>query len=236
MQRRVLIVDDEADVGRLLSFTLAEAGFATEVATSGERALARAVELRPHVVILDLMLPGLSGFEVCRRLRETPAAADAGILMLTARGDEDDRVAGLEVGADDYVVKPFSVREVLLRVQALMKRLAEKREAQAGAATTPPHGKKLALRGLEVDLRTYEVRLEGELLSLRPLELKLLATLMSEPGRVFSRAELLQEVWGISDAVSTRTVDVHVKRLREKLGRAAEVVDTVHGFGYRARP
>ena len=236
MQRRVLIVDDEADVGRLLSFTLGEAGFATEVATSGERALEIVAELRPHVVILDLMLPGLSGFEVCRRLREMPDAADAGILMLTARGDEYDRVAGLEMGADDYVVKPFSVREVLLRVQALMKRLAEKREAQAGATTTSPHGKKLTLRGLEVDLRTYEVRLDGELLSLRPLELKLLATLMSEPGRVFSRAELLQEVWGISDAVSTRTVDVHVKRLREKLGRAAEVVDTVHGFGYRARP
>jgi two-component system, OmpR family, phosphate regulon response regulator PhoB len=235
VQRRVLIVDDEADVGRLLSFALGEAGFTTEVAASGERALELALKLRPHVVILDLMLPGLSGFEVCRRLREMPAGTDAGVLMLTARGDEYDRVAGLEMGADDYVVKPFSVREVLLRVQALVKRLAEKSEAQAGASTAPP-GRKLALRGLEVDLRTYEVRLDGELLSLRPLELRLLATLLGEPGRVFSRAELLQEVWGISDAVSTRTVDVHVKRLREKLGRAAELVDTVHGFGYRARP
>jgi two-component system phosphate regulon response regulator PhoB len=235
VQRRVLIVDDEADVGRLLSFTLGEAGFATEVAGSGERALEVAEERRPHVVILDLMLPGLSGFEVCRRLREMPAAGDAGILMLTARGDEYDRIHGLEVGADDYVVKPFSVREVLLRVQALVKRLAEKKEAQA-AASSGGRGKKLALRGLEVDLRTYEVRLDGELLSLRPLELKLLATLMGEPGRVFSRSELLREVWGISDAVSTRTVDVHVKRLREKLGRAADAVDTVHGFGYRARP
>lgn len=234
MQRRVIIVDDEADVGRLLSFTLAEAGFATEVAPSGERALEVAVEFLPHVVILDLMLPGLSGFEVCRRLRDMPAATDAGIIMLTARSDEYDRIAGLECGADDYVVKPFSVREVLLRVQSLVKRLTEKSEAQTTAAGAS--GKKLKVRDLEVDLRTYEVRLDGELLALRPLELKLLATLMSEPGRVFSRSELLSEVWGISGAVSTRTVDVHVKRLREKLGRAADVVDTVHGFGYRARP
>ncbi|HUS68856.1 MAG TPA: response regulator [Kofleriaceae bacterium] len=234
MQRRVLIVDDEADVGRLLSFTLAEAGFDAEVTPSGERALEVAAELRPHVVILDLMLPGLSGFEVCRRLRDMPAAGDAGIIMLTARGDEYDRIAGLEVGADDYVVKPFSVREVLLRVQALVKRLAEKSEAQATGAGAP--AKKLVLRDLEVDLRTYEVRRGGQLLALRPLELKLLATLMSEPGRVFSRGDLLSEVWGINGAVSTRTVDVHVKRLREKLGRAADVVDTVHGFGYRARP
>ncbi|HLU67989.1 MAG TPA: winged helix-turn-helix domain-containing protein, partial [Kofleriaceae bacterium] len=184
---------------------------------------------RPHVVVLDLMLPDLSGFEVCRRMREDPSLGDFGVMMLTARGDEYDRIVGLEVGADDYVVKPFSVREVVLRVQALAKRLGDREPEPADAGAQV-----LRARGLEVDLRSHEVRLEGELLSLRPLEYKLLVTLLADPGRVFSRAELLKEVWGITDASSTRTVDVHVKRLRTNLGRAADVIETVHGFGYRA--
>jgi two-component system phosphate regulon response regulator PhoB len=229
MRRKVLIVDDEADVGRLLAFNLGEAGFDTEIAPSGLAGLAAAARARPHVVLLDLMLPDLSGFEVCRRLRATAALADVGILMLTARGDEDDRIVGLEAGADDYVVKPFSVREVVLRVQALAKRMAERQEAQTGAP-----GRTLRARGLEVDLRRHEVRLDGAPLSLRPLEFKLLVTLLGDPGRVFSRAELMAEVWGIRDAGGTRTVDVHVKRLRTSLGGAADIIETVHGFGYRA--
>jgi two-component system phosphate regulon response regulator PhoB len=233
MAKRVLIVDDETDVGRLLSFNLADAGFEAEVVRSGEGALAMAAEFRPHVVVLDLMLPDLSGYEVCRRLREDPALADVAVLMLTARGDEADRIVGLEVGADDYVVKPFSVREVVLRVQALAKRTADR---GVGGDTPSPDASPQLLRArdLEVDLRSHEVRNAGEQLNLRPLEFKLLVTLLGEPGRVFSRAELLAEVWGIHDASSTRTVDVHIKRLRSNLGRAADLIETVHGFGYRA--
>lgn len=229
MRKRVLIVDDEADVGRLLAFNLGEAGFDTDIARTGEAGLLAAERARPHVVLLDLMLPDLSGHEVCRRLRASAALADIGVLMLTARGDEDDRIVGLEAGADDYVVKPFSVREVVLRVQALAKRMAERQEAESGAP-----GRILRARDLEVDLRRHEVKLDGAPLSLRPLEFKLLVTLLGDPGRVFSRAELLVEVWGIRDASSTRTVDVHIKRLRTSLGRAADIIETVHGFGYRA--
>jgi two-component system phosphate regulon response regulator PhoB len=232
MAKRVLIVDDEMDVGRLLSFNLADAGFEAEVVRTGHGALAMAAEFRPHVVVLDLMLPDLSGYEVCRRMREDPALAEVAVLMLTARGDEADRIVGLESGADDYVVKPFSVREVVLRVQALAKRTADR---AAGDTPAPDAAAQvLRARELEVDLRSHEVRFAGEQLNLRPLEFKLLVTLLGEPGRVFSRAELLAEVWGIRDASSTRTVDVHIKRLRSNLGRAADLIETVHGFGYRA--
>ncbi len=230
MAKRVLIVDDEMDVGRLLSFNLADAGFEAEVVRTGQGALAMAAEFRPHVVVLDLMLPDLSGYEVCRRMREDPALAEVAVLMLTARGDEADRIVGLESGADDYVVKPFSVREVVLRVQALAKRTADRADTPAPDAAAQV----LRARELEVDLRSHEVRFAGEQLNLRPLEFKLLVTLLGEPGRVFSRAELLAEVWGIRDASSTRTVDVHIKRLRSNLGRAADLIETVHGFGYRA--
>jgi two-component system phosphate regulon response regulator PhoB len=232
MAKRVLIVDDEMDVGRLLSFNLADAGFEAEVVRTGQGALAMAAEFRPHVVVLDLMLPDLSGYEVCRRMREDPALAEVAVLMLTARGDEADRIVGLESGADDYVVKPFSVREVVLRVQALAKRTADRVAGDTPAPDAAPQV--LRARELEVDLRSHEVRFAGEELNLRPLEFKLLVTLLGEPGRVFSRAELLAEVWGIRDASSTRTVDVHIKRLRSNLGRAADLIETVHGFGYRA--
>ena len=219
MSKRVLIVDNEPDVGRLLAFNLADAGFEAEVARSGEGALTLAADFRPHVVVLDLMLPDLSGYEVCRRLRADPTLAEVAVLMLTARGDETDRIGGLESGADDYVVKPFSVREVVLRVQALAKRAVDRPEPAAADAAAQV----LRSRELEVDLRNHEVRFAGEELNLRPLEFKLLVNLLGEPGRVFSRAELLAEVWGIRDASSTRTVDVHIKRLRSNLGRAAAV-------------
>src|SRR6185436_4092430 len=176
MVKRVLIVDDEMDVGRLLSFNLADAGFEAEVVRTGQGALAMAAEFRPHVVVLDLMLPDLSGYEVCRRMREDPALAEVAVLMLTARGDEADRIVGLESGADDYVVKPFSVREVVLRVQALAKRTADR---GVGDNTPAPDAAPQVLRAreLEVDLRSHEVRFAGEQLNLRPLEFKLLVTL-----------------------------------------------------------
>jgi two-component system phosphate regulon response regulator PhoB len=236
MSKRVLVVDDEADVARLLAFNLGEAGFTVATAATGEAALEAVALERPDVMVLDLMLPDLSGFEVCRRLRASTGEREIGVLMLTARGDEYDRIVGLEVGADDYVVKPFSVREVVLRVGALAKRVGERAAAAVAAPAAAALGgrTRLRLRDLEVDPVTHEVLLSGAPVNLRPLEYKLLVTLMAEPGRVWSRAALLEEIWGLKEDTNTRTVDVHVKRLRTSLGSAADVVETVHGFGYRA--
>lgn len=225
----VLVVDDEEDIRRLVSFNLDEAGFRVEAVDTGGGALTKAAELRPSVVVLDLMLPDLSGTEVCRRLRATPELADAAILMLTARGDEYDRVLGFEVGADDYVVKPFSVRELVMRVKGLAVRARERRLARGST----DEGQRLKWRGLEIDPVRHRVTIDGGELTLRPLEYKLLAIFIEHPGRVFSRTELLQEVWGISPETNTRTVDTHIRRLRERLGAYSEAIETVHGFGYR---
>lgn len=227
----VLLVDDEEDIRRLVSFNLGEAGFQVEAAEDGQGALRHAQRLHPSVVVLDLMLPDLSGMEVCRRLRADPELADAAILMLTARGDEYDRVLGFEVGADDYVVKPFSVRELVMRVRGLAVRARERRLARGAN----DEGKRLRWRGLEIDPSRHRVVVDGSELSLRPLEYKLLAIFIEHPGRVFSRTELLGEVWGISPDTNTRTVDTHIRRLRERLGAYSEAIETVHGFGYRLR-
>jgi two-component system, OmpR family, phosphate regulon response regulator PhoB len=231
MSRKVLIVEDEPDVSRLLAFNLQSAGFTTSSRARGEDGVAAALLDPPTVVVLDLMLPDVSGHDVCRRLRAAPVTHDVGVLMLTARGDEDDRIAGLESGADDYVVKPFSVREVVLRVVALANRIAER---ASGALNGRPGGV-LRCGEVEIDTVSHDVRVSGSPVSLRPLEYKLATTLMAAPGKVFGRDELLAEVWGIRGEASTRTVDVHVKRLRSALGVGAEVIETVHGFGYRAR-
>ncbi|MBX3229635.1 MAG: response regulator [Labilithrix sp.] len=227
----VLVVDDEEDIRRLVSFNLDEAGFRVEAVESGTAALDSAARSRPSVVILDLMLPDQSGTEICRRLRADPALADAAILMLTARGDEYDRVLGFEVGADDYVVKPFSVRELIMRVRGLAVRARERRLARGKS----DEGKRLAWRGLEIDPVRHRVTSDGAELGLRPLEYKLLAIFIEHPGRVFSRTDLLQEVWGISPDTNTRTVDTHIRRLRERLGPYSDAIETVHGFGYRLR-
>jgi two-component system phosphate regulon response regulator PhoB len=229
---RVLVVDDEEDIRRLVSFNLDEAGFQVEAVGTGTEALRAAAELVPAVVVLDLMLPDVSGTEVCRRLRANAVLADAAILMLTARGDEYDRVLGFEVGADDYVVKPFSVRELVMRVRGLAVRARERRLARGAS----DEGKRLRWRDLEIDPVRHRVTLPGAgELALRPLEYKLLAIFVEHPGRVFSRTDLLQEVWGVSPETNTRTVDTHIRRLRERLGAYADAIETVHGFGYRLR-
>ncbi len=231
MRVPVLVVDDERDVGRLLTYSLTQAGFEPSCVTTGGEALLAAARQPPAVMVLDVGLPDLSGFEVCRRLRADPLLAEVGVVMLTALGSRDDRIEGLEAGADDYVVKPFDVEEVVLRVRALARRLRERADARGStvAATT------LLRSGLlTLDPVTHAVCGDGQPLSLRPLEYKLLATLMAEPGRVFSRDDLLRQVWEIERG-SERTVDVHVRRLRVNLGRWAEQVETVPGFGYRAR-
>jgi two-component system phosphate regulon response regulator PhoB len=233
--KQVLLVEDEPDVARLVEFNLRAAGFEVTAVGTGALALASARRAPPHVVVLDLMLPDLTGYEVCQRLRADPATADVGVLMLTARGDAEDRIMGLEVGADDYVVKPFVVREVALRVAALAGRIAERRQAAATPAAPSPASARLRAGPLEIDPVTHDVTVAGLPIQLRPLEYKLLALLVASPGKVFSRDDLLEEVWGMRTGINSRTVDVHVRRLRITLASAADVVETVHGFGYRAK-
>ena len=234
MAVRVLVVDDEPDVCRLLTFSLEQAGFEAKSVATGSDALLSIGRHPPAVVVLDVGLPDLSGVEVCRRLRADPEAGDIGIIMLTALGERQDRIVGLEAGADDYVVKPFDVHEIVLRVRALARRMSERDDARTGAA--PPAGSSGVLRsgGLTLDPVTHELRGDGQPLSVRPLEFKLLATLLAEPGRVFTREELLRQVWEIEHG-SVRTVDVHVRRLRLNLGEWADRIETVPGFGYRAK-
>ncbi len=230
--RPILVIDDEADLRNLLLYKLREEGFIAAAAGTAAEGLSEAARLRPGVIILDLMLPDQPGTEVCKKLRADPSLRDVAILMLTARGDEVDRVVGLELGADDYVVKPFSVREVMLRVRALLRRAAERTAAVSAVA----EGKPLHWRGLEVNLTEHRVLADGTELSLTPLEFRLLSRLMTHPGRAFTRDQLLDHVWNITADVTTRTVDTHVKRLREKLGIYGEAVETVRGIGYRLRP
>jgi two-component system phosphate regulon response regulator PhoB len=228
---RILIVDDEPDLRQLVTFNLREAGFEVDAVGSGQAGLALATKTKPAVVVLDLMLPDIPGTEVCRQLRADSVLADSAVLMLTARGDEYDKLLGFEVGADDYVVKPFSVREVVMRVRALARRTAERRAARA----TTGSDKKMRWKGLELDPARHRVFLDDVELQLRPLEFKLIHILLENPGRVLSRSQLLEEVWGISGDASSRTVDTHVRRLRERLGVYGEAVETVHGFGYRLK-
>ncbi|MDX2088483.1 MAG: response regulator [Kofleriaceae bacterium] len=231
MERRVVIIEDERDVARLLEFNLRSASFQVFAAGTGGEGVALVEQHQPDVVVLDLMLPDTSGYDVCKQLRGDSRTAEVGVLMLTAKGEAEDRILGLEVGADDYVVKPFVVREVVLRVTALANRLAERRARPAASDASGV----LKVGGIELDPVTHDVRINGVPTQLRPLEYKLLQLLVSDPGRVFSREELLEQVWDMRGDINTRTVDVHVRRLRVSLGPAADVIETVHGFGYRAK-
>jgi DNA-binding response OmpR family regulator len=232
MAARVLVVDDERDVGRLLTYSLEQAGFEPQAVLTGSEALLAAARQPPAVIVLDIGLPDISGLEVCKKLRSDRELADVGIIMLTALGAREDRIVGLEAGADDYVVKPFDVEEIVLRVRALSRRISERATARQAAASSSTA--LLRSGALTVDTVTHEVRGNDELLSLRPLEFKLVSTLLAEPGRVFSREELLRQVWEIEHG-SERTVDVHVRRLRLNLGAWADQIETVPGFGYRAK-
>ena len=223
---RILIVDDEPDLVRLLEYNLKQAGFETETATTGEGALATARARRPAAIVLDLMLPDLSGTEVCRQLRRDPALKATPIIMLTAKTEEVDRVVGFELGADDYLTKPFSVRELVLRIKAILRRGTPATDALPASSTLGP---------LEIDSVAHRAYVGGHEVLLTALEFKLLATLMNRVGRVQSREQLLSDVWGITAEIETRTVDTHVKRLREKLGEARDFIETVRGIGYRMK-
>jgi DNA-binding response OmpR family regulator len=226
---RVLVVDDEEDLRSLVVFNVRSAGFLVDSAATGSAALAAARATKPAVIVLDLMLPDMLGTAVCSAIRHDPELADVGILMLTARGGDYDRIEGLEAGADDYVVKPFNVRELVLRVRALAKRY---RNARFAKVARP---KVYRWRGLEVEIARHRVTIDGAPLSLRPLEFKLLATLIGSPGTLYSRSDLMRLVWGTEEESDSRTVDTHVRRLRERLGDYGHAVETVHRFGYRWR-
>ncbi len=223
MATRVLVVDDEPDLLELVRINLAQAGFEVETAETGEEGLARVRSSRPDLLVLDVMLPDLPGTEVCRRIRAERDLAGLPILMLTARSEEVDRVVGFELGVDAYVTKPFSPRELTLRVKAILRR--------SGAA--PSEGGVLHHGALELDSGRHRCSVDGESVTLTAKEFRLLESLMGAPGRVLSREQLLDRVWGSDITVTTRTIDTHVKRLREKLGRAGDCIETVRGVGYR---
>ncbi|MFL5606826.1 MAG: response regulator [Gemmatimonadaceae bacterium] len=223
---RVLVVDDEADIVALVAYHLAKGGYRVSTASSGTDALDAARRERPALVVLDLMLPGMSGYEVLEQLRAGDATRDMAVLMLTARREEQDRIRGLSLGADDYLTKPFSPQELVLRVAAILRRVG------AGGANT---GDKLTIGPLDIDTAAHVVRVSGEPVELTPTEFKLLLTLAERRGRVQARALLLQTVWDAAPDIQTRTVDMHVQRLRAKLGVAGDLIETVRGFGYRLR-
>ena len=223
---RVLVVDDEADIVALVAYHLAKAGYRVSTATTGPDALAAARQERPVLVVLDLMLPGLSGYEVLESLRADEATREIAVLMLTARREEQDRIRGLSLGADDYLTKPFSPQELVLRVGAILRRLSS---AGTGASDV------IALGPLRIDRAEHRVRVEGQEIELTPTEYKLLLTLAERRGRVQERAHLLETVWEAAPDIQTRTVDMHVQRLRAKLGAAGDLIETVRGFGYRLR-
>jgi two-component system phosphate regulon response regulator PhoB len=229
MTAHILVVEDEADLADALAFALEREGFRATVVHDGAAALERVRQgPAPELVLLDLMLPGMSGTEVCKTLRATPGARQIPIIMVTARAEEIDRVVGFEVGADDYVVKPYSTRELVLRVKALLRR------SDVTATTTDgDEGSLLRCGELVVDKDAHKVWVGGKLVPLTALEMRLIQTFMERRGRVQSREVLLSDVWGITANVTTRTVDTHIKRLREKLGDAGQLIETVRGTGYR---
>ena len=218
----ILVVDDEPDVVDLVRYHLRRAGFDVLSALTGPAGLATAMDSRPDAIVLDIMLPQMTGIEVYKALRQRDQTADIPILILTARAEISDRIAGLELGVDDYLTKPFSPRELVLRVQNLLRRLRANRNSSV-----------LMVDEFCVDKGNYEITIRGTRLDLTTTEFKLLAALVEHRGRTLSRELLLQDVWGYKNAIDTRTVDTHVRRLREKLGPAADRIVTVRGQGYK---
>jgi two-component system phosphate regulon response regulator PhoB len=227
----VLVIDDEADILEVVTYNLKGEGYRVLQATTGEAGLELARRERPSLILLDLMLPDLPGVEICRSLRSRPETAGIPIIMLTARSTEIDRVLGFESGADDYVVKPFSVRELILRVRARLRTLGAREPLPDRGSTAP-----IRIGRLEVVREAHRVLVDDEDVYLSLLEFKLLLHLMDRRGRVQSRETLLNEVWGYSEDTNSRTIDTHVKRLRDKLGPAGDYLETIRGVGYMFSP
>jgi two-component system phosphate regulon response regulator PhoB len=223
MKTNILVVDDEPDLLELIDTNFTAAGFNVVTAARGREALRKARELRPQLILLDVMLPELDGLEICKLLRHDPITRSIPIVMLTAKAAEIDRVLGLELGADDYVTKPFSIRELILRVKKLLNR----------QSAPEPESGHIRLGGLHIDPSRHRATYHGRPLDLTLTEFKLVALLAERRGRVQSREHLLRDVWGYNNIIDTRTVDTHMRRLRAKLGPAAKLLDTVRGVGYR---
>jgi two-component system phosphate regulon response regulator PhoB len=228
---RVLVVEDEPDIAALIAYQLTREGFRVETAGDGPEALRAIGREIPDLVVLDRMLPGISGDEVLQQLRSEPSTANIPVLVLTAKREQEDRIDGLELGADDYLTKPFSPRELVLRARAILRRV---REAGITAG-----GRVLRVGPLRLDVASHQASLEGQELNLTPTEFRLLQALMERRGRTQSRKQLLEVAWevesGISGRIQTRTVDMHVRRLRTKLGDVGEWIQTIRGFGYRLK-
>jgi two-component system, OmpR family, phosphate regulon response regulator PhoB len=223
---RILVVDDEPDITALVAYHLAKAGHRVSTAANGPDALKAAREERPDVVILDLMLPGVSGYDVLAELRRRDETREVGVILLTSRREETDRIRGLSLGADDYLTKPFSPQELSLRVTALLRRLGSPAVSAGSTLSAGP---------VSVDRSAHRVTMDGRELTLTATEYKLLLTLIERRGRVQTRPQLLETVWEAQPDIQTRTVDMHVQRLRSKLGEAGKLIETVRGFGYRFR-
>jgi two-component system phosphate regulon response regulator PhoB len=226
MTHRILVVDDEPDITALVAYHLAKAGYRVSTAARGPEALKAATEERPDVMILDLMLPGMSGYDVLAELRAKPETRDIGVILLTARKQEADRIRGLTLGADDYLTKPFSPAELTLRVGAVLRRLA---------APAVSSGSLITAGDITIDRSALRTSVAGRDLDLTAIEFKLLLTLIERRGRVQTRPQLLETVWEAQPDIQTRTVDMHVQRLRTKLGESGRMIETVRGFGYRFR-
>jgi two-component system phosphate regulon response regulator PhoB len=226
---RILLIEDEPDIAEVLQYNLEKEGFQVEIQGRGDTGLEAVRRESPDLILLDLMLPGLGGLELTRLLKRDPATAHLPIVMLTARGEEVDRIVGLELGADDYITKPFSPREVALRIKAVLRRLQP--EPSEGTES-----EKLQVGGIELDISGHQLRLEGSEVPLTATEFRLLRLLMERNGRVQTRGQLLSDVWGYAEDIDSRTVDTHIRRLRRKLGPEADRIETVIGVGYRLRP
>lgn len=226
MSHRVLVVDDEPDITALVAYHLAKAGYRVSTASNGTEALRAAREERPDVIVLDLMLPVMSGYDVLQELRRMDETRDVGVILLTSRQEEADRIRGLTLGADDYLTKPFSPPELALRVAALLRRLGS--PAVTGGST-------LAADPIVIDRSAHRASVDGTELELTATEYRLLLTLVERRGRVQSRPQLLESVWEAHPEIQTRTVDMHIQRLRSKLGKHGDLIETVRGFGYRFR-
>ena len=225
MQPTVLVVEDEKDILDVVDYNLRQAGFRVLKAVNGLEALKLVKTEPPDIIVLDLMLPGLDGKEVCRRIRQDKSSQEIPVLMLTAKADEIDRIIGFEIGADDYMTKPFSPRELVLRIKAVLKRTLEQ----------PKPSNQIIFPGLVIDVEKHRVEIEGEEVILTATEFKLLQCLAAQAGRVLTRDQLLNQVWGYSFEGYARTVDTHVRRLRKKLGGQNNRLETVRGIGYRFR-
>jgi len=223
LTKTVAIVDDEPDLLELVALHLKRVGFQTETFLDGQTFLRYLDRQRPDLIILDLILPDVDGFEICKYLRSNKEFASLPIIMLTAKGDETDRVVGLELGADDYITKPFSVKELIARVKAVLRRLEAPQKIQ-----------RLEIGGrLVIDQEKHEVLVDGEKIELTSTEFKILGLLASSKGRVFTRDQILDYLWGQEKAVVDRTIDVHIRNLREKLGKAAAFIKNIRGVGYK---